>query len=110
MDLHGTIQKGLRYGAALVLAMALCATAALAAGTEGKRLVPVGHTVGVKLFARGVVVVKLPEGGTPARSCGLQTGDVIEACGGRTVTSSLQCQSLLQDNGTETTELSVKRQ
>ena len=30
MDLHGTIQKGLRYGAALVLAMALCATAALA--------------------------------------------------------------------------------
>ena len=77
--MHGTIQKGLRYGAALVLAMALCATAALAAGTEGKRLVPVGHTVGVKLFARGVVVVKLPEGGTPARSCGLQTGDVIEA-------------------------------
>ena len=110
MDLHGTIQKGLRYGAALVLAMALCATTALAAGTEGKRLVPVGHTVGVKLFARGVVVVKLPEGGTPARSCGLQTGDVIEACGGRTVTSTEQFQSLLQENGTETTELSVKRQ
>ena len=108
--MHGTIQKGLRYGAALVLAMALCATAALAAGTEGKRLVPVGHTVGVKLFARGVVVVKLPEGGTPARSCGLQTGDVIEACGGRTVTSTEQFQSLLQENGTETTELSVKRQ
>ena len=108
--MHGTIQKGLRYGAALVLALALCATAALAAGTEGKRLVPVGHTVGVKLFARGVVVVKLPEGGTPARSCGLQTGDVIEACGGRTVTSTEQFQSLLQENGTETTELSVKRQ
>ena len=95
--MHGTIQKGLRYGAALVLAMALCATAALAAGTEGKRLVPVGHTVGVKLFARGVVVVKLPEGGTPARSCGLQTGDVIEACGGRSFrseehTSELQSQ------------------
>ena len=80
--MHGTIQKGLRYGAALVLAMALCATAALAAGTEGKRLVPVGHTVGVKLFARGVVVVKLPEGGTPARTCGLKTGDVIVECGG----------------------------
>ena len=29
--MHGPIQKGLRYGAALVLAMALCATAALAA-------------------------------------------------------------------------------
>lgn len=94
--MHGTIQKGLRYGAALVLAMALCATAALAAGTEGKRLVPVGHTVGVKLFARGVVVVKLPEGGTPARTCGLKTGDVIVECGGEAVTSTEQFQSLLQ--------------
>ncbi len=83
-------------GAALVLAMALCATAALAAGTEGKRLVPVGHTVGVKLFARGVVVVKLPEGGTPARTCGLKTGDVIVECGGEAVTSTEQFQSLLQ--------------
>ena len=108
--MYGTIQKGLRCGAALVLAMALCATAALADGTEGKRLVPVGHTVGVKLFARGVVVVKLPEGGTPARACGLRTGDVIEACGGQTVTSTEQFQFLLQKNGTETTELSVKRQ
>ena len=108
--MHGSIQKGLRCGAALVLAMALCVTAALAAGTERKRLVPVGHTVGVKLFARGVVVVKLPEGSTPARACGLQTGDVIEACGGQTVTSTEQFQTLLQKNGTETTELSIKRQ
>ncbi|MEI3306449.1 MAG: hypothetical protein V8R40_10860 [Dysosmobacter sp.] len=45
-------------------------------------LVPVGHTVGIKLFPRGVLVVKLPEGGTPARECGLQTGDVIVKCGG----------------------------
>ena len=110
MDLHGTIQKGLRYGAALVLAMALCATAALAAGTEGKRLVPVGHTVGVKLFARGVVVVKLPEGGTPARTCGLKTGDVIVECGGEAVTSTEQFQSLLQKNGTDATALEIKRQ
>ena len=108
--MHGSIQKGLRCVAALVLAMALCVTAALATGTERKRLVPVGHTVGVKLFARGVVVVKLPEGSTPARACGLQTGDVIEACGGQTVTSTEQFQTLLQKNGTETTELSIKRQ
>ena len=84
-SLHGNIQKGVRFGAALALALVLCATAALAAETGGKRLVPVGHTVGVKLFSRGVVVVKLPEGSTPARTCGLKTGDVIEACGGRTV-------------------------
>lgn len=108
--MHGNTQKGVRFGAALALALVLCATAALAAETGGKRLVPVGHTVGVKLFSRGVVVVKLPEGSTPARTCGLKTGDVIEACGGRTVTSTEQFQSLLQENGTDTTELSVKRQ
>ena len=110
MDLHGSIQKGLRCCAALVLALALCATAALAAEAEEKRLVPIGHTVGVKLFARGVVVVKLPEDGTPARACGLKTGDVIEACGGQTVTSAEQFQSILQKNGTAAMELSVKRQ
>ena len=96
--------------AAVLLALGLCATGALAAGTEGKRLVPVGHTVGVKLFARGVMVVKLPEGGTPARACGLMTGDVIEACGGQAVTSTEQFQSLLQENGTEATQLRIKRQ
>ena len=45
--MHGNIQKGVRFGAALALALVLCATAALAAETGGKRLVPVGHTVGV---------------------------------------------------------------
>ena len=46
--------------------MGLGACGAVAAGREGNRLVAVGDTVGVMLFARGVVVVKLPEGGTPA--------------------------------------------
>ena len=75
-----------------------------------RSLIPVGHTVGVKLFARGVVVVKLPEGGTPARTCGLKTGDVIVECGGEAVTSTEQFQSLLQKNGTDATALAIKRQ
>ncbi len=109
--MYEDIPKGpLRHAAALVLALALCATTALAAGTEGRSLIPVGHTVGVKLYARGVVVVKLPEGGTPARACGLRIGDVIERCGGESVTSTEQFQSLLQENGTAVTELSVKRE
>ena len=67
--LYEEIPKGpLRHGAALVLALLLCTTAALAAEPVQRSLIPVGHTVGVKLFARGVVVVKLPEGGTPART------------------------------------------
>ena len=58
--MYEEIPKGpLRHGAALVLALLLCTTAALAAEPVQRSLIPVGHTVGVKLFARGVVVVKL---------------------------------------------------
>ena len=72
-------------------------------------LVPVGHTVGIKLFSRGVLVVKLSEGGTPAKECGLQTGDVIVSCGGTSVNSTEQFQSLLQENGQSPTDLQVRR-
>ena len=108
--MHGKPSRALRRFGVLVMALVLCSTAAMAAGKGEKRLVPVGHTVGVKLFARGVVVVKLPEGGTPARTCGLKTGDVIVECGGEAVTSTEQFQSLLQKNGTDATALEIKRQ
>ena len=109
----------LRGGAALVLALLLCAAvpAAAAGVTAGgtasqesaRMLVPVGHTVGIKLFARGVVVVNLSDGGTPAKECGLQKGDVIVKCGGVSVTSTEQFQSLLQKNGENATDLQVRR-
>ena len=108
----------LRGGAALLLAVLLCGAApfgavvtARAAGgdSSARMLVPVGHTVGIKLFARGVLVVKLSDGGTPAKSCGLQTGDVIVKCGGVSVTSTEQFQTLLQENGGDATDLQVRR-
>ena len=115
-----TAKHALRGGAALVLALLLCAAVpagAVGVGTEhtaqtssARMLVPVGHTVGIKLFSRGVMVVKLSDGGTPARSCGLQTGDVIVKCGGVSVTSSEQFQSLLQENGEAATDLQVRRE
>ena len=109
--MHEEQPKGpLRYFAAAVMALVLCTTAALAVENGERSLIPVGHTVGVKLFSRGVVVVKLPEGGTPARTCGLKTGDVIVECGGEAVTSTEQFQSLLQKNGTDATALEIKRQ
>ena len=80
----------------------------MAADVTPRMLVPVGHTVGIKLFSRGVVVVKLSDGGTPAKACGLRKGDVIVQCGGDAVTSTEQFQSLLQDCGGET-ELEVRR-
>ena len=100
----------LRQAAGMVLAMTLCAVSALAAEGRQRSVIPIGHTVGVKLFSHGVVVVRSPESGTPAQACGLKTGDVIEACGGKAVTSTEQFQSLLQSNGTEALELSVQRQ
>lgn len=64
--MYGPFQKArhaLRGGAALVLALLLCAAmparaAGVTAGgtdqdTSARMLVPVGHTVGIKLFARG---------------------------------------------------------
>ena len=72
-------------------------------------LAPVGHTVGIKLFSRGVVVVKLSEGGTPAKACGLRTGDVIVKCSGSAVTSTEQFQALLQTSNGERMDLQVDR-
>lgn len=108
----------LRGGAALLLAVLLCGAAPFGAGvtaraaggdSSARMLVPVGHTVGIKLFARGVLVVKLSDGGTPAKNCGLQTGDVIVKCGGVSVTSTEQFQTLLQKNGGDATDLQIRR-
>ena len=102
----------LRTGAAFLLAAALCFSLGLphAGAADGERmLIPVGHTVGVKLFSRGVLVVKQPESDTPAAECGLQTGDVILQCAGVTVTSTEQFQSLLQRSGGTATSLQVRR-
>lgn len=101
-------KRALGAGAALALAFLLCAAVPVRAA-EPRMLVPVGHTIGIKLFSRGVVVVKLTEGGTPARECGLRTGDVIVKCGQDAVTSTEQFQSLLQKSGGGTADLQVDR-
>ena len=101
--MYGTSQMAkrfLRFGAACLLALLACsASVSMAAEVTPRMLVPVGHTVGIKLFSKGVVVVKLSDGGTPAKACGLRTGDVIVQCGGSAVTSAEQFQSLLQTCG-----------
>lgn len=76
--------------------------------SSARELVPVGHTVGIKLFSRGVLVVGLSEGKTPAKSGGLVKGDVILKCNGTTVTSTEQFQSLLQSG--QTVQLQVSRE
>ncbi len=112
----GRLRRGAAVCFAVLLALPVCAGQAAAAEdmtppeTETVReLVPVGHTVGIKLFARGVLVVGLTSGKCPARSGGLEKGDVIVQCNGTAVTSSEQFQSLLQKTGQQATDLQVQR-
>lgn len=70
-----------------------------------KMLVPVGKTVGIKLFARGVMVVGLTDVATeegtqsPAKACGLKTGDIITEINGQSVNSIEEVQEVLRDSG-----------
>ena len=108
--MYGLAQRAkglLRCGAAVLLALLLCGGVPVRAAESGRLLFAVGHTVGIKLFSRGIVVVKLSDG--PARESGLQTGDVIVKLGGKAVTSTEQFQTLLQENGESTADLQVKR-
>jgi len=100
-------KRALGAGTALALAFLLCAGGMPVKAAEPRMLVPVGHTVGIKLFSRGVVVVKLTDGA--ARECGLRTGDVIVKCGGDAVTSTEQFQSLLQKSGGSAADLQISR-
>ena len=53
--------------AAFVLAIALCCQTAAA----GRTLVPGGYTVGIKLYAEGLMVTEV-ESGTPAQQAGIR--------------------------------------
>ena len=72
-------------------------------------LVPVGHTVGVKLFADGVLVVGLSDGDTPAKESGLREGDIVLAFNGTDIDSTEHLQRLLAENGEARATMSVRR-
>lgn len=70
---------------------------------EVKTLVPVGHTVGIKLFSDGVLVVGLGSVDTaagaedPAKRCGLKMGDIITHIDSREVDTIEEVQSILAE-------------
>ncbi len=91
--------------AALFLLMG-AAWMAPARGAEGPRqVIPMGRTVGIKLFSDGVMVVGFGEVATaqgsqnPARDCGLKEGDIITHINREEVDSIESVQSLLQSAG-----------
>ena len=73
-------------------------------GTE-KMLIPVGRTVGIKLFSKGVMVVALSEIQTtegsvwPAKQCGLQEGDIITEIENQPVNSIDEVAKAVRKNG-----------
>lgn len=70
-----------------------------------KTLIPVGRTVGIKLFSKGVMVValseiKTKEGGVwPAKQCGLQEGDIITEIENQPVNSIDEVAKAVRKNG-----------
>jgi stage IV sporulation protein B len=77
--------------------------------SEGRCLIPVGHTVGVKLFSDGVLVVGLSEGCSPARESGIREGDVLVSFNGTDVTSTECLQRMLEENGSAQAALGIRR-
>lgn len=80
-----------------------------------KTVIPVGKAVGIKLFSRGVMVVGLADVATdegtrsPAKECGLKTGDIITHIDGEQVDSIEEVQEILQSARDAELELTLRR-
>ena len=98
--LHWLARFFLFFTAAALAAAMLTAPAQAA---HARTVVPLGQTVGIKLFSEGVLVVGLSDIDTeaglasPAKACGLREGDVITHINDEQVGSIEQVQEILQD-------------
>lgn len=90
-------------------AAAITMPSAQAADRTVSELIPVGQTVGVKLFSDGVLVVGFSDGESPAKDCGLKEGDVITAIGGQSLDTIEEFRQLLAENDEDAAALTVKR-
>jgi len=86
------------------------APVAVVCSAQADSLIPLGRTVGIKLFSDGVLVVGLAEGEqVPARQMGLKTGDLITHINGTEVDTIEQVQALLADREAGALTLAVTR-
>lgn len=98
---------------AILLSLSVCTEQAWAAQGWERELIPMGRTVGIKLFADGVLVVAVSDldGGdnSPAEDCGLKEGDLILRINRQEIRSTEHLQSVLQETGEEPVVLTVRR-
>ncbi|MCC8064942.1 MAG: SpoIVB peptidase [Clostridiales bacterium] len=111
----------LLVGAALLTGLGGAMTgphqSAAACGASASRhyLVPVGRTVGIKLFSHGVLVVGFSEvegaagAVSPAEECGLKVGDIITEIGDEYVNSIEEVTDALQTIGDEAVTICALR-
>ena len=108
---------GIRAAAlAVALGVLLLTAGPVRAVEAGDTVIPMGRAVGIKLFSDGVMVVGLAEvdtasGGSaaPARSCGLQEGDIITHINSEEVDSIEEVQSILQNVGDADMSIRARR-
>ena len=91
--------------AAALLAVSLCVQGAWA---QGQTVIPSGQAVGIKLFADGVLVVDV-SADSPAQQSGIQEGDLLLTVNGEKLQSTEHLQELLQENGANPVEITLKR-
>ena len=106
------LRKGIVFFAMLCCILAGVTPAFAISDAPPQRMVaPLGHTVGIRLFSEGLLVVDLSEkeGQTPAEAAGLQTGDLLLAMNRQELKSTEQLQEALQENGARPVSLTVKR-
>ena len=107
LTLAGSRARGAAVAAAAAVELPKTAAAQPAQTAAGRRVIPLGKAVGIKLFSDGVLVVGLSpveteEGASyPGRDCGLKTGDVITHINGGEVDTIEEVQALVAQNEDE---------
>ena len=101
----------------LAVAMFFTPAAGAVSGVRAQslKLIPIGHTVGIRMNAQGVLVVGLTtaDGGenspSPAREAGVKAGDVLCQIDDVALESAAQLQQLVQRKGEQQLTLKLRR-
>lgn len=82
---------------------------------SNRQLIPLGKTVGVKLYCDGVLVVKFSDINTidgiknPSRVAGLRENDLIKSINGKKINTTEDLVKVMEDNNGHPLEISIER-